>query len=460
LQKQHRDSCCCLHCTLLTNIACHTIRFSGKLIAQGHVTADEQKKRRFSPDSVDEDAADRSIHRDAIEIRSRTPARSVYNEQDDDDDQSLPIPSSLDYGNDDFGGGYDDDDDDTGFDAFIATQGNEARISGVSFAGDEDPFRDVSTNKTSSWLDAISSNQNLLASSAYEYFNSNAVLKLNNLWAGASHWKAKKKPVAPKKKTVAKKKASKKQEFVNFLEAPDMKDILIQPPRNKKSKACPLQLSSAVIKKLAQNDNLLPLNAGIGIEQLTKLFLRPNSMFQSNTAPAKSGRTVGFDMAGADAFDDGSFGGGGDDDGPGFAFADNDDDRDDFVIHELEDVRKVDKVKVGYATIAKKVDVKRLKHDLWIELETKFGDKTKSSDGGDDDDVNSVDDEEAQDASKMSVTFQQAVQNLESAKSQADITLPFYFICILHLANEKGLCLASKGLDDFEIYPDGSAPAV
>ena len=39
------------------------------------------------------------------------------------------------------------------------------------------------------------------------------------------------------------------------------------------------------------------------------------------------------------------------------------------------------------------------------------------------------------------------------------MTVSFYFICCLHLANEKGLKLESTGLDDFKVsLDDGSAP--
>jgi condensin complex subunit 2 len=40
------------------------------------------------------------------------------------------------------------------------------------------------------------------------------------------------------------------------------------------------------------------------------------------------------------------------------------------------------------------------------------------------------------------------------------VTLPFYFICLLHLANEKGLRLESTSLEDFMIMVDnGAAPS-
>jgi condensin complex subunit 2 len=41
---------------------------------------------------------------------------------------------------------------------------------------------------------------------------------------------------------------------------------------------------------------------------------------------------------------------------------------------------------------------------------------------------------------------------MQSTQTQTDVTLPFYFICVLHLANEKGLALESMGLEDFVIH--------
>jgi condensin complex subunit 2 len=160
-----------------------------------------------------------------------------------------------------------------------------------------------------------------------------------------------------------------------------------------------------------------------------------------------------LDYGGADD----SFSGG--DDGPGFEFADNGDE--DFVINELEGVRKVDKIQVGYATVAKTVDVKRLKKDLWSELETNFvtADKENEPD----------EDMEEDEESKAPITdverpkflsFRKTVQDMEVGQAQGDVTLPFYFICLLHLANEKGLRLESNGLEDFLIAQDnGAAPS-
>ena len=317
----------------------------------------------------------------------------------------------------------------------------------------------------------------MLAESDYSYFNSQT--PGNNLWAGAAHWKrapasSKKAVTAKKKKTKkapSKKKAAAKQQLVPFPdELPDVSHLLAGGSKKKKkgskgkASTTTTQWSKAMVTKHTNQDNLLPPDAEFKVEQLTQLFLLPNTVL-ANAAAAHAAddnnndtvnKTVNFHLP---DWDDGSFGGGGgDDDGPGFDFGGGDDDMhddddDEFLVqHELEGVRKVDKVQVGYAVVAKKVDVKRLKRDLWAELEQTFaGNKTKSDEDDDDEDsVDSETNEEQEENNGMS--FQDAVHDLEQQKTQMDVTLPFYFICILHLANEKGLRLMSQGLDDFTIH--------
>jgi condensin complex subunit 2 len=207
------------------------------------------------------------------------------------------------------------------------------------------------------------------------------------------------------------------------------------------------------------------LDAGIGISQLTRLFLRPNSTVAETVAP-KPTKNVGFGDVQTVAFasggyDDGDSYGGNDDDGPGFDFGGDDNDNQEFVVKELEGVRKVQKVHVGYATVAKKVDVKRLKTDLWSNLESALKHKQAmgpkdDADGDDDETIDEEDeDEQVEPGNKRPVgppSFQDTVRDMQATQSQADATLPFYFICVLHLANEKGLALESKGLEDFVIH--------
>jgi condensin complex subunit 2 len=351
------------------------------------------------------------------------------------------------------------------------------RYSSLSFGG-QSPIGREGPSATVALLDAISSGQ-VLGESEYEFFDTQELSHLAaNAWAGSAHWKPLAhlhKPKATNKavnKTNEKKtrstKASKERAFVDLTQkSPDLSDILRKPPKAKSRRANdPLQLAAASITKYTKNENLLPPDVGIRPNVLSSLFLRPNSFIKpQNVTNNNSTKTVGFAMdqvetyGGNNDWDDGSFGGGGggdDDDGPGFAMADDSDgENDDFVVEELEGIRKVDKVSVSYATIAKKVDVKRLKRDLWNELESYFeAQKEKDEEKADDDD----DDVEEMPSTPTGVnpsgplSFQETVRAMEASKTQVDVTLPFYFICILHLANEKGLRLDSTGLEDFVIY--------
>jgi condensin complex subunit 2 len=166
-----------------------------------------------------------------------------------------------------------------------------------------------------------------------------------------------------------------------------------------------------------------------------------------------------------DHYDGNAFGGDDDDDhendGPGFSLVD---DATQNEIGLLErGIRKVEKIRVGHATVAKKVDVRRLKKDLWDEIEgTLLLHPSKQQQGHDEIMTVEASDEagspkEHGDHTKKpadqepTISFQQTVREMEAAKAQPDVTLPFYFICVLHLANEKGLELDSLGLEDFMI---------
>ena len=228
-----------------------------------------------------------------------------------------------------------------------------------------------------------------------------------------------------------------------------------------------------MIAKYTDEENVLPYDVGFrndsihqnSLYHLTKLFLYPqvsilqplhqnqmNTCKDNSIVPVEPKKVVEFNLPSITDWDDDN------DDGPGFDFGGGDDnDDDEFVVPLLENVRRVDKVRVGYATVAKKVDVKRLKRDLWSELESRFTESTLSIDNNID---LSTDDIETSPSSPIIgilpksseptvVSFQETVRILGVEQSQADITLPFYFICILHLANEKGLRL-EQGSDDNE----------
>ena len=128
------------------------------------------------------------------------------------------------------------------------------------------------------------------------------------------------------------------------------------------------------------------------------------------------------------------------DDGPSFDNGNAEDgnfmDSDNYVV-KMDGVRKVEKVEVGYATTAKNVDVKRLKKDLWEELQNHKS-VNSEADGG-----------------TEPVSFTRTVDLLEGAQRQEDVSTAYYFICLLHLANEKGLKIeGQEDLRDMAIVKD------
>lgn len=473
------------------------------------------KPARYGVTDEEEKEAERSIHMEAMERSHRSAANVSFaggpSGGDDldggGDDDNGPIMFGEDDG---FGGGGDDDfddDDDAVFTNFLAMDTNAEKYSAMEFHSQSDgtgggdgilPTTAMRTRTTTTaLLDAICSSDALIAGGEFEYFDSDTLDKITkgNMWAGSEHWKKtdkirskkQKEAAATNKKSTRKKRASKKERAFVDLTCSSLSclDALIndKPKPKGRSKNDPLLLSKAIISKQEKSDNLLPPDAGVGIEQLSRLFMRPDAAVQPRKVPADGSspdlprKNVGFLDMGPAIFDDGddaSFGGyDGDDNGAGFKLAD--DDNESFVVEELEGVRKVNKVNIGYATVAKKVDVKRLKRDLWNNLETKTAAKPEEKvaesdaeeevgsnkmDKGNQDDDGTTAHEKTEDK-EGTVSFQDTVLELAASQGQSEVTLPFYFICVLHLCNEKGLYLDQAGgdLTDFIISrDDGSAP--
>ena len=151
------------------------------------------------------------------------------------------------------------------------------------------------------------------------------------------------------------------------------------------------------------------------------------------------------------------------DDGPGFEFAEqnaNFTESDDYVVNDLAGVRKVDKVFVEHATVAKKVDVRKLKKDLWAEVDqhTKNIEENSEMTTASDKEATISTEKEAEvdEVATQKISFQNTVGKLDPEQSQNGVTISFYFICMLHLANEKCLKLENcdNQLTDFLISND------
>lgn len=428
------------------------------------------KSQHYAASREDELEADRSIHVEAIE-RSRVSqavGRSIVSENAEDETLA---EDADDYAPDDFGG---DDNDNEDFAVSFIHDGDH-RFSSASFQTTFEASQPPS--QATVLLDAIAAGDISGSQSNYEYFNKKALESIQgNQWAGATHWKKmqpKRKPEASgeksghsqKKKGRGTRRPDKKNRalVVDIFKPVDVKELMRKPPKGKKGSSSPLLMTKAAISKATKNENLLPLDAGLKLECLTSLFLHPNTNVLDFLAAKASPpiRSVGF--GGIETWehsDENSFGED-NNDGEGYNFGGgdfNDDDPGDFVVPELEGIRKVEKVRVGYATVAKKVDVKRLKKDLWQELEKTFelrGRTDKDIEDEDDEKGIPVDTSAEVPVSHTTLSFQDTVKEMQGNQSQADVTLPFYFICILHLANEKGLTLESTGLEDFRIHGAG-----
>ena len=469
------------------------------------------KLRKYHANSEQEQDADYSIHKEAIERSHRklnfstedinmTPRNDLFpNDGTDHHSKAFTLenetPMDEDYGG---GFGYDDgvdDDDDHCFDAFIAN----ARYSEVSLVPPTEQAGTSASNLmmqpqpstfVANFIDAIASGTTVLSNSDYEYFSTKGN-KSNNAWAGAAHWKrdnanagndtkSKKKGKASKKKSTKSKKRDVGDEaFVVFNPsvAPDLSHLLRPTTKRRgiNTSSASMLLSKAMVTKYTDEENVLPHDVGFqndnnhknSLCQMTKLFLCPQMSIlqpldQNQMRPGKDDNTnviepkkmVEFNLPSNTEWDDDN------DDGPGFDFGgDGDDDDDEFVVPLLDNVRKVDKIRVGYATVAKKVDVKRLKRDLWNELESHFINDTTTIEDNIDLPITDVSESETSlltssnglpnPSEPSMISFQETVRILGQEQSQTDITLPFYFICILHLANEKGLRL-EQGNDDAE----------
>lgn len=116
-------------------------------------------------------------------------------------------------------------------------------------------------------------------------------------------------------------------------------------------------------------------------------------------------------------------------------------------------LKKTKPLYVNYARTAKRVDVKKLKDNLWKALTTAKADAT-----------NEQPTEEGEERVHGVQKFSDIVQNLKkmySPKTMRDISVPFCFICLLHLANEKDLSIVGlnrpgEDEDDFVLGDDNT----
>ncbi|KAI8386969.1 condensin complex subunit 2-domain-containing protein [Blakeslea trispora] len=100
---------------------------------------------------------------------------------------------------------------------------------------------------------------------------------------------------------------------------------------------------------------------------------------------------------------------------------------DELITHHT--LKKTKPLYVNYARTAKRVDIKKLKDNLWKVLTV------------------NQEEEKVEGEHKFSDIVHH-LKKLYPPKAMRDISVPFCFICLLHLANEKDLSIRGPMMDD------------
>ncbi|WWC59441.1 uncharacterized protein I303_101997 [Kwoniella dejecticola CBS 10117] len=338
------------------------------------------------------------------------------------------------------------------------------------------------------------------AEGMFDYFDKG----LGKAWAGADHWKLRKVAkrvdanAAAGGSTAATKtaKAAKASFTIDFaspsttatssktLFAPASKSS-ISLPSNRASASKSSRKTSAVKRR---EEWLLPDDMHFSSRQLLRLFLKPKfslRMRKSGTASRMAENANGeidenfWAQAAADRADDNMADGMDmDSQPPPFETQFFHDDVDDAYVDDALDVvdaanmydaneandllqgsqniqlKKSRPENVNFAKKAKRVDVKRLKDDIWTGLRSLVpAEKDNSED--------EIDAPKTPDEIEPVKTFDNIITSLRSSypsDKMSEISTSFCFICLLHLANEEGLKIETArydGKDDEDVGCQG-----
>ncbi|PNS20500.1 Condensin complex subunit 2 [Sphaceloma murrayae] len=308
-------------------------------------------------------------------------------------------------------------------------------------------------------------------------------------WAGPEHWKIRRVKDLSKPQPAPTKRKEKEPFEIDFLSpmTQSIADLLYTPaPTNS-------AISLPKTQWRSKNRNLLPDDKHFNSRSLLTLFLKPKARIgtrrsgraTSTPQPLPTGdvdeqywaQNAGLNTQDplpedvlpgdydADFFQDDGLpmpGAGGDEDGETFA------DAQEALVAPLEEEaqsqegafgaqlvmqsRRARPEYVQYARVAKKVDVRRLKEEMWKGLCME-----KVEDQGAEKSVLST----APVTEDGVLKFTDVVNNLQAVypkQQMADISTSFCFICLLHLANEKGLVIENgEGFQELSIRRDHTA---
>ncbi|KDQ19090.1 hypothetical protein BOTBODRAFT_28583 [Botryobasidium botryosum FD-172 SS1] len=338
-----------------------------------------------------------------------------------------------------------------------------------------------------------------------DYFDANFMKN----WAGPEHWKVRRvvkrvaEPDAEGGTGAAKPKREKASTKISFLDpptaavtakqlfAPAGKAVIVLPAKT--GAAAPVSANRRKSKKVVKrDDHTLPDDMHFSSRQLLRLFLKPKFTLkmrrqgvpgddagdgevdehfwaQAAAEQAAAAAQADDDMDDThgdpapfntqffhdDDYDDGpGFDDGGGDDVGGLGVGHGSMEEEDLLAATQGQLKRVRPEFVNYAKKAKRVDVKKLKENIWKGLDIVVADPEAEAEVEEDEERAQnrqlTDPQEARE-------FNSVIQTLRSSypkDKMEEISTSFCFICLLHLANERGLKIEvpekSGGDDDEE----------
>ena len=221
-------------------------------------------------------------------------------------DNLIPADSQS-HAADDYGDANDDynyDDNGDAFDNYVDANNSDPLINEFNIPNNLSNEQNmVAKSSTAVVLDALCESDAFVNGGEYEYFSLQALEKITkgNLWAGSTHWKKtqqSKNKITTEESDETRTKRKRDIEvrsYVDFFSNSfEQLESLINQNCISKEKSESLLLSNAVKQKQSRELNLLPPDAGIGVEQFSKLFLRPKAKtIDAANSSSKERKTVG-----------------------------------------------------------------------------------------------------------------------------------------------------------------------
>lgn len=346
-----------------------------------------------------------------------------------------------------------EDDDDVAFFENGDITGRQSMESNMSLA--------LSARRTS--LDLVEAGVALSEDSAYAFFDTSKI----SGWAGPQHWRFRAAEAsvpgysdqadASRKQT--KRPRGKNAMLLDFSAKAPKINFKKEFAQGKKENS--YHLSSTVREAFSEKKVTLPEDLHFTVRSLTSLFLKPRTFVRPKDSKAEATKIESKEIVNQEN---------------GWYDFENDCDNDNFCpdnsdafandetiepeasittdIDLVPEPTRAEKIDINYAKVAKKVDVRQLKTGMWSRLcgestapgtKPKVSEEKETEEGpecpGDADSIDAKSSASDIRAGK-SQTLRDVVQELPAfvpESSLSDVSLPYVFICLLHLANEKTL---------------------